>query len=81
MNIAPEIEALRQRKAPLEMSPGEFREIGHRLVDQIADRLAKLPDGLVTPGESPAEVRKALGAAQTLPLAGTDAGRLVNEAT
>ena len=46
MNIAPEIEALRQRKAPLEMPPGEFREIGHRLVDQIADRLAKLPDGL-----------------------------------
>ena len=45
MNIAPEIEALRQRKAPLEMPPGEFREIGHRLVDQIADRLAKLPTG------------------------------------
>ena len=28
MNIAPEIEALRQRNAPLEMPPGEFREIG-----------------------------------------------------
>jgi hypothetical protein len=55
MNIAPEIEALRQRKAPLEMPPGEFREIGHRLVDQIADRLAKLPDGLVTPDESLAD--------------------------
>jgi aromatic-L-amino-acid/L-tryptophan decarboxylase len=85
MNVAmsktPELEALRQRKAPLEMPPGEFREIGHRLVDQIADRLAALPDGLVTPDESPADVRRAVGAEQTLPLAGTDAGRLVSEAT
>ncbi len=81
MNIAPELEALRCRRAPLEMQPGEFREIGHRLVDQIADRLAKLPDGLVAPDESPADVRRALGAEQTLPPAGTDAGRLVSEAT
>ena len=81
MNMTPEVEALRQRKAPLEMPPDEFREIGHRLVDQIADRLAKLPDGLVTPDESPADVRSALGAERTLPHAGTDAGRLVSEAT
>ena len=81
MNIAPEIEALRQRKAPLEMAPGEFREIGHRLVDQIADRLAKLPDGRVTPDESPADVRRLLGAERALPLAGTDAGRLLSDAT
>jgi aromatic-L-amino-acid/L-tryptophan decarboxylase len=81
MNIAPEIEALRQRKAPLEMPPGEFREIGHRLVDQIADRLARVPDGLVTPDESPADIRGALRAERTLPPAGTDAGRLVSEAT
>ena len=81
MNIAPEVEALRQRKAPLDMPPDEFREIGHALVDQIADRLATLPDGLVTRDESPADVRTALGAEQTLPSAGTDAARLVSDAT
>ena len=37
--------------------------------------------GSVTPDESPADVRGALGAEQTLPPAGTDAGRLVSEAT
>jgi len=79
MNQTPDLEALRQRNAPLEMQPGEFRAIGHRLVDQIADRLADLPNGLVARDESPADVRKALGAEQTLPVAGTDAARLVND--
>jgi aromatic-L-amino-acid decarboxylase len=81
MTVAPAIDALRQRKAPLAMPPGEFREIGHRLVDQIADRLAKLPDRLVTRHESPADLRQMIGAAQALPAAGTDAGGLVSEAT
>lgn len=81
MSIAPELEALRQRRAPLEIQASEFREIGHRLVDHIAERLAGLPDRLVTPDESPAEVRRALGADEALPSAGDDASRLVSEAT
>jgi aromatic-L-amino-acid/L-tryptophan decarboxylase len=81
MNIPPQLEALRQRKAPLDMPPGEFRDIGHRLVDQIADRLARVPDGPVAPDESPADVRNALGAERTLPPAGTHAGRLMSDAT
>ena len=35
----------------------------------------------MTPDESPADVRRVLGAEQTLPAAGTDAGRLVSDAT
>jgi aromatic-L-amino-acid/L-tryptophan decarboxylase len=80
MSAAPELEALRRRSAPLAMAPAEFRELGHRLVDQIADRLAKVPTGWVTPDETPADVRKTLGADETLPAAGTDAGRLLSEA-
>jgi len=63
------------------MQPGEFREIGHRLVDRIAERLADLPNRLVTPHRSLADLRSALGAEQPLPPAGTDAGPLVSEAT
>ena len=81
MRIAPELEALRQRRAPLEMAPAEFREIGHRLVDEIAERLSNVAGGLVTPDESPAELRQALDAAQGLPPVGADAARIVSDAT
>src|SRR5688572_10731698 len=50
------------RRSLLDMDPAEFRAIGHRLVDEIADFYATLPTGKVTPGESPAEVRAILGA-------------------
>jgi aromatic-L-amino-acid/L-tryptophan decarboxylase len=80
MNDSSELEALRRRQAPLAMSPAQFREIGHRLVDRIADRLARLPDGLVKPHESPAGIRTALGAERSLPAAGSDAGELLAEA-
>src|SRR4051812_2985503 len=37
------------RRAPLAMGPAEFRDIGHRVIDRIADRLAAIPDRPVTP--------------------------------
>jgi glutamate/tyrosine decarboxylase-like PLP-dependent enzyme len=76
-----ELEELKERRAPLEMLPGEFRELGHRLVDQISDRLARVADGPVSRDESQTEIRRVLGADLALPAAGTDAGGLLEETT
>ncbi len=50
-----------QRAAALEMQPEEFWRLGRQMVDEITELLAKLRDRPVTPGESPAQVRAALG--------------------
>jgi glutamate/tyrosine decarboxylase-like PLP-dependent enzyme len=60
------------------MKPELFREIGHRLVDQIAEFLAAIAERPVTPAESPREVRRAMDAAQHLPESGADPGTLVS---
>jgi aromatic-L-amino-acid decarboxylase len=78
--LVTEIEALRGRAAPLEMTPAAFRTAGHALVDQIADWLEKLPDGPVMHDESPADIRRALNAERGLPESGTDPGALLDEA-
>ncbi|MGA7733794.1 MAG: aspartate aminotransferase family protein [Chloroflexia bacterium] len=69
------------RRAPIEMTPGQFRDLGHRLVDRIADFMAAMPEGKVTPGESPRQVREALGARLGLPERGSDPAALLDEAT
>ncbi len=66
------------RRAPLALSADMFRALGHRLVDRIAERLERLPQGPVTPGERPSEVRSALGTDQGLPEAGTDPAVLLD---
>jgi aromatic-L-amino-acid/L-tryptophan decarboxylase len=81
MKVAPELEALRRRQSPIAMPADEFRVIGHRLVDEIADRLGWLPNGAVTRAESPADVRDVVGAERRLPAGPTDAARVVSEAT
>ncbi len=68
-----------QRFAPLEMSPDEFRTLGHQLVDRVAEFLAGLPKRPVTPGESPVAVRTALDG-DGLPQRGSDPGLLLEEA-
>jgi aromatic-L-amino-acid decarboxylase len=67
------------RRAPLEMSPEEFRALGYRLVDRIAEFFGSLPSRPVSPGESPREVRAILGDGP-LPERGTAAEQLLEEA-
>lgn len=49
------------RSSPLDLSPEQFRELGHHLVDELSALLRDLPRGPVTQGAEPAEVRTALG--------------------
>jgi aromatic-L-amino-acid/L-tryptophan decarboxylase len=48
-------------RSPIDLDPEEFRALGHRLVDDLAGLLERLPELPVTPGESSEEVRAALG--------------------
>ena len=66
------------RKAPANLSGDEFRAAGHRLVDLLADFYDSLPDRPVTSGESPRQVRDALGRGG-LPKTGTNAQALLEE--
>lgn len=68
------------RSAPLDMPAEEFRQIGHSLVNQIADFLSSIRGQSVTPGESPSTVRQSLGSEDHLPETGQDAGKILDRA-
>jgi glutamate/tyrosine decarboxylase-like PLP-dependent enzyme len=63
------------------MTEEQFRSLGHDLVDRIAAFLASARERVVTPAESAAAVREALGASRGLPEEGRDASSLLQEAT
>jgi len=67
-----------RRESPLEMSPEQFRAVGHRLVERIADLLGSLSTRPVTPGESPKVLRELLGNG-SLPESGAPADYLLDE--
>ncbi|MDX1979776.1 MAG: pyridoxal-dependent decarboxylase [Bryobacteraceae bacterium] len=67
------------RQAAFDMDAEEFRRLGHSVVDWMADYVAGIRDRRVTEGESPRQVRAALGDA---PLAdeGMEAGAVLARA-
>lgn len=67
------------RDAALAMDAATFRQLGHRLVDQLADLLASVPNGPVTRAEAPSAVRAALGLAGPLPESGMEPGPLLEQ--
>jgi len=68
-----------ERTRPLSMTQEEFRAMGHRLIDQLADLLERVPRGKVTPGERPSQVRAAIGTDAPMPESGRDAAVLLTE--
>jgi len=54
------------------MDAALFREAGHRLVDRLAELMESIPRRPVTPGETPAAVRRTLGLGEPLPEQGED---------
>jgi glutamate/tyrosine decarboxylase-like PLP-dependent enzyme len=78
MTPAQDIDTLRVRTSPLDMSAESFRAAGHDLVNRIADWLEQMPDGPVTHDDAPSVVRRAIDADRGLPENGTDAGALLD---
>src|SRR5262245_42216452 len=72
-----DIGTLETRKAPIDLAQGDFRAIGHQLVDVLADWLGTMPSGPITRGESPAEIRRVLRSECGLPDSGTDPSELL----
>ena len=65
------------RQAVLAMDASEFRALGHRLVDQLAELLDSVTRRPVTRDESPSVVRDALDLSRPLPEAGEAPGPLL----
>jgi glutamate/tyrosine decarboxylase-like PLP-dependent enzyme len=49
------------RRAALDISPEDFRALGHALVEHVARHIETLPDRPVTAGGTPSEIRELLG--------------------
>ena len=80
MTPAQEVDVLRQRSAPLDMSADAFRAAGHDLVNRIADWLDAMPEGPVTHDEAPSAIRALIDANRGVPQNGIDARPLLESA-
>jgi aromatic-L-amino-acid decarboxylase len=68
------------RDAPAEMTPQQFREAGHQLVDRIAEFMSTIGDRPVAPDSTPREMRGRIGGDARMPMDGAEASALVREA-
>jgi glutamate/tyrosine decarboxylase-like PLP-dependent enzyme len=68
------------RDARADLSPDQFRAIGHELVDRIAEFLAELAHRPVAPDATPHAIRARFAADEPLPAAGADAAVIMREA-
>jgi glutamate/tyrosine decarboxylase-like PLP-dependent enzyme len=68
------------RQSPLEMDGNEFRNLGHDLVDRIADFLDSLPQRPVTHETTPKKLQQLLGD-EKIPDQGKDPAQLLSETT
>jgi glutamate/tyrosine decarboxylase-like PLP-dependent enzyme len=50
-----------ERIVPLDLTPEQFRQLGHQLVDRIARHIESLPDRPITAGDAPSRMRELLG--------------------
>ncbi len=67
------------RNAPIDMSADQFKQIGHQLVDQIAELLASLPDRPVTRSTVATTIRTLINSSRPLPENGADPAELIDE--
>jgi len=80
MTTAQDVDILKARNAPLDMSAASFRSAGHELVNRIADWLDAMPEGPVTRDETPSAIRALIDANRGVPENGTDARPLLASA-
>src|SRR5215208_5317261 len=66
------------RRAGLAMDAETFRDLGHRLVDQLAGLLDAISAGPVTRDEAPSSLRELFDLDAPLPESGTAAGPLLD---
>jgi len=71
----------KKRTAPIALQSDEFRNLGHHLVDRIAEFMDSLPTRPVTTGEAPPAIREALDSTRSLPDLGTDPTQLIDRTT
>ena len=75
------LDDLKHRKTPLEFTSEEFRTLGYRLIDRIASHFETIRERSVTTDESPAALRRAIGADQSLPVTGAESRAMLEEVT